>query len=406
MNNTIICYEYQKLLIGERGFTQRHWQAFAQLNSEHGNKYFNLLHNGLQFKEYVGIVQVAGLSVEIHPKIDQNNGKGNWKQVLLSMLKSAGKLSPETLGKAQVNKQQLNLLEVYFELFLKEVQLLVRKGFIKKYRKQTKNVTALKGKLEFAGQLRKNLVHKERFYTTHQVYDTDHLIHQVLFVALDIVAKMNSNHFIKSLATQALFCFPETRCISVNEATFQKINLNRKSKDYSYALELARLIILNYSPSISSGKAQMLSLLFDMNVLWENYVAKQLQKHLYQSNAAWEVSTQESKRFIGRHSLRPDIVLRHKISHETIVIDTKWKLADKYISVQDLRQVYTYAHYWNAAKVMLLYPGAPQQSSFRTYLNEFDTPKYQCKIGMVSVLDKDHNLSECIGADIMGLLEV
>ena len=34
-----------------------------------------------------------------------------------------------------------------------------------------RNSEALKGKLEFAGHIQKNVIHKERFYTTHQVYD-------------------------------------------------------------------------------------------------------------------------------------------------------------------------------------------------------------------------------------------
>ena len=42
--------------------------------------------------------------------------------------------------------------------------------------------------------------------------------------------------------------------IKVTVETFDKINFSRKEKTYTYALELARLIILNYSPDIATGR--------------------------------------------------------------------------------------------------------------------------------------------------------
>ena len=77
--------------------------------------------------------------------------------------------------------------------------------------------------------------------------------------------------------------FPKVTFKEITSSQIDKIKLNRKSYPYSYALELARLIILNYSPDISSGKERMLSLLFDMNQLWEEYVLKQLQKESYKT---------------------------------------------------------------------------------------------------------------------------
>ena len=58
-------------------------------------------------------------------------------------------------------------------MYIQEINKLLHIGLVKKYRKETNNVKALKGKLEFAGNIRKNLVHKERFYTTHQVYNKE-----------------------------------------------------------------------------------------------------------------------------------------------------------------------------------------------------------------------------------------
>lgn len=406
VKDRIIRFEHQKLKIGENGFTKKHFNAFVKLNNLHGNKYFTVLHNGIQFKEYVGVIQSGGLTIEIHPKADKFEDESQWKDVLLDMLKACNKLSPKSSGTANVKRQNLDLLEIYFELFINEIDALIRQGLIKKYRRETKNITALKGKLEFAGQIRKNFIHKERFYTTHQVYDTNHLIHQTLSIALKIVDLFNKNNKLSGKIFQIQFSYPEVKKIKVDATTFDKILLNRKSKPYTNALALARLIILNYSPDISFGKEKMISLLFNMNDLWEQYVLIQVKNYLRNENSSWQVTGQESKRFIKNHTLRPDIVLKNDTTNETIIIDTKWKLGDRHVSVQDLRQVYTYGKYWKANKVMLLYPGKQTNYRFEEYVNTYDDNKLYCKLGFVSVLNSEGKLSSQLAKNIFNLLEI
>ena len=417
MSKRIKRYEYGQLFIGEEGFTKVHWEAFVKLNVVHEGKYFEVLHNGLRFKQYVGVIQVDDVLVEILPKADKSEDDDpKWQSVLLAMLKACGHLKADSHDSANVSKSNLNLLEVYFELYLREIEKLQRLGLIKQYRKNTTNVKALKGKLEFAGDLRHNLVHKERFYTTHQVYDVDHQLHQVLNVALNIVSRFTKGTRLSNLCSRVEMRFPEVKTINVTAALLSKIKINRKSAHYSYALELARLIILNYSPDIKGGKEKMLSLLFDMNVLWEEYVLVKLRQWNSEKELGYTITGQDSKVFIGNHSLRPDIVLEK--DNKTFVIDTKWKRPGNSASVQDLRQMYTYCRFWNAEKAMLLYPGNMEQSSifksFATddYQNIDDKKengsrvKHQCRLGFVSVLaNEETELSQTIGADVFGLIE-
>jgi len=93
----------------------------------------------LKFNQYVGIIQVAGLTIQIHPKADKDDDDNRWQNVLLKMLKTCGKLNAQTAGAANVKKQHLYLLEVYFERYLVEVETLIRQGLIEQYRKQNQN---------------------------------------------------------------------------------------------------------------------------------------------------------------------------------------------------------------------------------------------------------------------------
>ncbi|MDC6350461.1 restriction endonuclease [Zeaxanthinibacter sp. PT1] len=408
----ISVFEHERLRIGDKGFTQVHLDAMLRLNDYHLGAYFEPISKGVKFSQYVGVIQVDGLIIEIHPKADKDEDSTPWRGVLLNMLKACGKLKASTTGAANVNRRHLNLLEVYFEFYLREIEGLTRMGLIKQYRNETKNVKALKGKLEFAGNLRQNLIHKERFYTTHQVYDTNHLLHQVLNHALEIVEEFTKGTRLYDFVKRVQLNFPEVDSRRISAKQLSKIKLNRKSAPYNYALELARLIILNYSPDIKGGQERMLSLLFDMNELWEIYIYKQVLKAVQGTDI--KVIPQDSKPFWGPNSLRPDIVLQK--DSKTYIIDTKWKRPmNKSASIQDLRQMYAYCRFWNAEKAMLLYPGTPTNQSFKKYetddyhKNGEEYPaqvEHACKLGFVSILNPNDQLDDMIGSKVLYLVDI
>ena len=412
-SKSIAVYEHGKLTTNDPKFDQKHLNALLKLNEYHQFAYFDPIAKGIKFNQYVGIIQVDDLTIQINPKADKDDGDDKWQKLLLQMLKACGKLKASTAGSADVKRQHLNLLEVYFELYLKEIDQLIRKGLAKKYRRETSNVKALKGKLEFAGNIRHNLIHKERFYTTHQVYDQDHLLHQVLFKALEIVEQFSRGTRLYDTCRRLQLNFPEVKRIKVEKEHLDKIVLNRKTANYSYALEIARLIILNYSPDISSGREKMISLLFDMNKLWEEYILIQIRKELENSN--YRVLGQDTRPFLGNNYLQPDVVIENKANpSEIFIIDTKWKRpTNQTASISDLRQMYAYNRFWKAKKAMLLYPGNDSNNDFKNFRTEdyfkseeeINPIQHQCKMGFVSILDEDNNLSKNVGKDVLKLLE-
>lgn len=408
--NHIDVYEHGRLLIDEEVFTRKHWKAFVKLNTIQDGAYFNVLHNGLKFKQYVGVLQIDGLLVHIHPKADKDDDDSRWKGVLLQMLKACGKVKAQTAGNADLKKQNINLLEVYFEYYLREMEGLIHAGLVKKYRKETSNVKALKGKLEFAGNIRKNLVHKERFYTSHQVYDGNHKLHQVLAHALEIVSQFTRATRLNDKCRRVQLAFPEVESLNPTAQMVNDIKTNRKTAPYERALELSKFIILNYSPDINQGQQKMIALLFNMNELWEEYVLRMLKKYSREHpEAGWKVNGQEFKEFYGSHrTIRPDIVLRkgNGENEKRYIIDTKWKRPKKKsASIDDLRQMYAYGRFWDSDKLMLLYPGNHYDSKYKDYHSEYDeNRKHQCKVGMVSVL-QDKTLDLTIGEKVIQLVE-
>ena len=399
-NKPIKVFEHQFLKLGG-DFKNHHLEAFSKLNALHDDCYFDLRYDGLKFKNYVGVIQVDGLTIEILPKIDSHEeDKELWQSILIDMLKATKKLKVQQVGNANVSRQNVHLLDIYFEWFLREVELLIRQGLIKQYYRETKNVKALKGKLEFSGHIQKNLIHKERFYTTHQIYEKDHLIHQILSYALEIIENFSKGTYMYSKCKSVQLDFPEVSKCNIDSSTFSKINYNRKNSPYKSALEIAKFIILQYAPNISSGKEKMLALLFDMNSLWEEYVLVKLKKAALDKPNV-EVFGQKSKGFWQGIPIRPDIVI--EIRENTFVIDTKWKnIKFSKPSTQDLRQMYVYNDYWKSYKAVLLYP--TENKSIAPTFHPFDEKDHHCGIGKINILTTG-KLNANIGSEILDWFE-
>lgn len=383
-NKPIQVFEYQKLAVGTLDFEERHFNAMVKFNEKNNNKYFDVGYNKIIFKNYVGVIQINGLTIEILPKADNSNNTNLWQKVLLQMLEECKLLKVDTVSETQLKKRYNSILESYFSLYLQEIEQLVKRGLVKKYRKKQSNQFALKGKLLFGKNIQKNVVHKERFYCEHQVYDKNHLIHQILLAGLQILNELEIsklNNKIKKL----LFEFEDVVVGKITQAHFKKIVINRKTKPYEKALNIAKMLILNYSPNISSGNEKMLTLLFDMNMLWEEYIFRVL----YKNKNNYKVSRQKKKVFWEQKKIKPDIVITTK-NGENYIIDTKWKIikANK-PSDDDLRQMFAYNLYWQSSKSMLLYPKTNQpKTDFGNYVyKHHETKENQCKLGFVSVLE-------------------
>ncbi|MFN0255634.1 McrC family protein [Pedobacter ureilyticus] len=398
-------FEHQRLLKNNTYdgvcFEDRYFKALLKLNELHNSKYFTPTYEGLKFDSYVGVLQIDDLVIEVLPKVEGYTAEKNqWRDVLIEMLRVTHQLKVNEVGQASVAKQSIHLLDIYFDWFLREVEQLVHAGLIKQYRKETKNTLALKGKLEFAGHIRKNLVHQERFYTTHQVYDKDHLLHKIMNEALQVVETMSKGTYRYGRCKAVQLNFPEMSTLKVVAQTFDKIIFNRKNQAYQTVIALARLIILNYSPNVKHGDEQMLALMFDMNDLWEKYVLAKLKQ---QAGSEWLVKGQDSKTFWENKSIKPDIVLQHVLTRTNVIVDTKWKnYAYDKIGLDDLRQIYVYNDFWEAELGMLLYP-SPTETKIAVK-GTYAKNGYQGKIGLATVLTADGKLNKDLGSDIFDLL--
>ena len=155
------------------------------------------------------------------------------------------------------------------------------------------------------------------------------------------------------------------------------------------------MLILNYSPNLNFGQDKMLTLLFDMNKLWEEYIYRILQKH--NDSNHYEISSQSSDKFWEHKTIRPDVVIKNIKNNESFVIDTKWKIIkNNDPSDDDLKQMFTYNLHWKSSKSILLYPQIEQKDSkfgryfhqpYRQFETGFESITTHCKVGFLSVVE-------------------
>lgn len=414
MARLIQIFEHERLTLlpNERGelLLPNELSKLYEFNDRNDNQYFTGIRDGIKFANYVGVIQVGGLTIEILPKADKKRSLNSieykaesekWRNALLSMLAICRKIKVDSVSEASLNKRYHTLLELYFEIYIDEVTALLRKGLIKKYHNQSSNTSALKGRIEFAKNIQQNVIHHERFYTTHQVYDYENVINQILLKGLNILSKTVKNANLKDRIARIKLDFPEIKEIEITKVHFDQLKESRKTTAYNEAIKIAKMIILNYSPDIKSGQENMLALLFDMNKLWEEYIFRMLQ-----INKPEEISVefQNSQKFWETKTIRPDIVVTKKQGNtkEVFVIDTKWKVIDyRNPSDDDLKQMYAYNIYWNSSKSMLLYPKIQEfPENFGTFHKGRENGN-ACKLGFINVLDATGKLDLGIGKIIL-----
>ena len=420
MSAVIKVFEYDKLICNKDysavRFTEKHLIALQKFNTINDNKYFTLIHNGIRFKNYVGVLKVANLTIEILPKVDKkytissdDKVKENWKNLMLQMLKKSGFINITSISNADLRLRNTSLLDIYIQEYLKEVSLLLRKGLRKKYRLVEENTGVLKGRLLFQKQIQKNLIHKEKFFTAHQTYDKNHKLNQIIFKALNVLSDIAKPSFIDKINRLKLD-FPELDNIKVSENTFASIVYDRTNKQYEKAMSLAKLILLNFSPDIQSGSNNVIAILFDMNNLWEKYIFRMLQ--MDQKDGEYVVSYQNRMRFWNNKVIKPDIVLKKEVDgkEQTFIIDTKWKLIDHNKPADsDLKQMFVYNMYWDAFKSILLYPtNIDADTSFGSFHKGRDSDN-KCKLGFLKVYEERNgvlSLKDRIGEEVMNLFEI
>jgi 5-methylcytosine-specific restriction enzyme subunit McrC len=309
----------------------------------------------LQAQNFVGVIQTKdGTTIEILPKISNIENEEDSKNILLKMLKTLKKSPFKNLNTAHLQNSKTPLFEVFISMFLEELAKLIQKGIKNDYLSYEENLKFLKGKLKIAEQIKYNTIHKERFFVEYQEFSSDRVENRLIKTILEFLYKKSKSHNNQQRIREFLFVFDTIRTSHTITSDFAKIKLNRQMKAYEQVLLWSKTFLLENSFSPYKGNDLAFALLFDMNLLFESYVASYLKKQGLDVRAQdrGKHLVEEPKKF----ALRPDLVI-HK-QNQIIIADTKYKVIkeEKDISQSDMYQLFAYGKKYQNQKLFLIYP--------------------------------------------------
>lgn len=286
----------------------------------------------LQVRNYAGVIFTPDVTqIEVLPKIGQNSSdESKARYTLLVMLKALKGFSHIQTTNANILKQKMPLLEIFISQFLDSVNSLIKQGLQRDYIHHEDNIYYLKGKLNIPQQIKHNFINQHKFHCAFDDFSLNRPANRLLSAALSKVKTMIRSETNQRLLQELAHTFDDIPQSDNYKQDFLNLKSTRNMNHYKTPLAWARLILTGFSPQTMKGKNQALSLLFPMERIFENYVAKEL-RHALPSHLSLKSQVQEhhlvSHNQAKWFQLKPDLVIT-KGNQNISVLDTKWKIID------------------------------------------------------------------------------
>ena len=314
----------------------------------------------LKATQYIGIIQFgAGVVLEILPKIfkppveDSQTPEEQARELVLKMLRTLKSAKFKNIHRASLNVAKMHLLDVFIWMFLDEVDSIVKQGIKSKYIEQQENLNFFKGKLLVSQNITKNMGLMHKNYMQYDEYLPNIPENRLIKSALGYLLKNCKSSSLFQGIRKLYFIFDEVSNSLDFEQDYALCNKNsRIFSHYQNALEWAMVFLAGNSFTTQVGSHNVKSLLFDMNKLFEDYVAHHV-RNIYSDVYAQRhdhhlvyVSGKETYNS-GKMKLIPDLQFKLKRVNEPnklIIADTKWKRIkeDKDLSQADFYQMFAY----------------------------------------------------------------
>jgi 5-methylcytosine-specific restriction enzyme subunit McrC len=316
----------------------------------------------IRAKNYVGIVQLkSGTQIQVLPKIDTGD-IADTKSTFLRMLKSMRDFPSKVFNETNLKLDRMSLYEVFINLYIQEVRNLVKKGIKSTYYATEDNNNFYKGKLIFNEHIKKNMVHKDRFFVSFDEYGINRAENRLIKATLLKLIKISSSSENIKEMRQVLTSFELINASNNYEKDFNQVIIDRNTKDYDTLMRWSKVFLLNNSFTTFSGDNSGRALLFPMEKVFEAYVGRSLKKAL--ADTDWNVSLQDKGYYLfeRQFALKPDIVIEKEDKSRKIILDTKWKAlynnprSNYGIAQSDMYQMYAYAKKYKTDEIWLLYP--------------------------------------------------
>lgn len=315
-------------------------------------------------QNYVGVINIDNkVQIEILPKIDIGDDN-ELRKLFLKMLSSLKEFKGKSFKNAQLNDSKLPIYEVFIQMYLNEVQELLKKGLKSDYLTIEGNITFFKGKFLINQHLKHNIIRKDRVYMAYDEFHINRPENRLIKTTLLKLNKISSNGKNQLLAKRLLAEFEMVNQSTNIDKDFSLVKKDRNAQAYQSLMTWSQVFLKNKSFSTFKGTENVNALLFPMEKIFESYISKQL-KNISSNYSGYKIETQKQTQYLfdepRKFRLKPDIYISMD-SNPYKVLDIKWKrlntdFKNNYgISQSDMYQMYAYAYKYNVEDIVLIYP--------------------------------------------------
>ena len=380
----------------DRIAAQAQASAFSGLGGEgvleHGRK-------GLRARGVVGAIATPDCQLEILPKIEgageSSVDNATLRHRLIHMLAVALDIRIDAGAITQLGWQRYTILELLIRLFCGKLADAVRQGMPRQYTDQEDDLPALRGRLDVTRQFSTLAVSPQKLACRFDALSPDIALNQVMRAAISKLTRLAQAPDNQRTLRELSLAYADISQVCPGALRWDLIVLNRTNTRWRELLSLARLFLSDRHQQTSAGSIDGHALLFEMNVLFEEYVARLLARVL--AGTDLRVSAQGGHRDClydgetGRFRTRPDLIIRRG-SRVAFIIDTKWKRITRTddpkqgVSQADVYQLMAYGRLYNCPQVVLLYPhhgGLPPDLLLQQY--SIATPGAQERLSVATL---------------------
>nr|WP_281255809.1 hypothetical protein [Deinococcus hopiensis] len=372
----------------------------------------------LKLTQWVGLVRTPdGTTVEILPKTHERPGTrhsdplaspGRSRTLLLRMLVATDErflVAPP----ADLDATRMPLFEVLLRSVLEGIKVAVRRGLPHTYVPVYEERASLRGRLDLPRQMRQPPQHAHRLNVVYDEFLPDRPETRLTRLTVERVSRMTRLQPTRHLARELLVALERVSPSQDIQRDFSAWRLERGHAHFAALEALCRLVLYELNPLVGGITARAHAVLFDMNKVYEGYVAHLLRVQY----PNWLIETQVTDHALGRVNgqrafpLRPDLRITMP-DKQVVIADTKWKRlkpggGPTYdITNADAYQMLAYSHVFHQQSsesrkpLWLIYPhldGLPRLSApiilgdgreltLLTVDLESDSPSIPCEAGL------------------------
>ena len=376
--NRTLC-EYETVEYDELGISIDHpfITALDLLNQQVVSEIVQIQRTAIKATQYVGVIHTTYGSLTILPKVDSLIETEKQATLnLIRLLEYAYDLPLLSQADANLMTGRGNWFELLILIFARKLYEQFQQGLERTYITVEESQPTLKGRWLMMQQLTKHPATHHIFDVQYDEFLADTPLNRVFRYVIDVLLGLSRSSQNRRLLSDMKSMLDQVTVVHrMTKSDLDKIIFTRLNDRFYATFQLARLLIESMTQVMQTGKTPLSAFVFDMNELFERFVAQFLIKHWqqivskpYRSIQVKAQMRDEKQIYLAKGSdgrnafqLIPDLVLRNPLHEIVLIVDTKYKqLKTKNpnlgVSQADMYQMLAYSQRLGCPHVLLLYP--------------------------------------------------